>query len=342
MRILFDKRSRYGYDENGEPLFMCVLHRDKVYTGKKAPERCPYCSSKLFSAHYKYDPSGGNGQDTIYYASWEVMHKSKYNETLTYSKAPPLLSIWMKAWTLLKQDQYIMKYYGMERPPKFFLAFNTTNADSLEKAYNEMIDRAIADPHIPAILAVQSETSGNPAQVVDLMRPLEEMQFIEQREEYRRMLGALFGVSPIFQNDNSNGGGLNNDGLQITVTNRATEYDQTFYNEGFLKYISWCLGCNKNRLVLSPSEELDEMSELQRMQLKLDLASKALEMGMDVQFDKKKGTFTFNGNPTKSAPKASPFGMNKFGDMAALSGTPEEVAQGDKGFQKPLNKRPIK
>ena len=43
------------------------------------------------------------------------------------------------------------------------------------------------------------------------------------------LISSFFGVSNVFMNDVS-GGGLNNEGMQIVVTNRALAASQTLYN----------------------------------------------------------------------------------------------------------------
>ena len=59
------------------------------------------------------------------------------------------------------------------------------------------------------------------------------------KEDLRDRICAYYGVSKIFMADNSTSGGLNNEGMQILVTNRAVEMAQNVYNhyeEAVLEY----------------------------------------------------------------------------------------------------------
>lgn len=297
--ILCDKRNRLGRDSEGNKVWFSINDRTKLIKEHQA-KAMKYKDVKgvdLVPAHYQFNPAGlsTQGAERVFYAPWEVYHDSEWNRTLTYSNCPPLIRIWMKVWTLVKMDQYVMQHYALQRPPKFFLVFNTTNATSLEKEYNKMIQRATIDPQIPQIMANESKEQAGGVQVVDLMRPLEEMQFIETRQEYRQQIGAIMGVMPIWHADVSTSGGLNNEGMQITVTNRAIEDGQTFYNDGALRFITKSVGIVNKMYELNPAEELDEVANLQRQAMKIQNAAAARNLGLDVAFDKDTGEFTFSG-----------------------------------------------
>ena len=56
------------------------------------------------------------------------------------------------------------------------------------------------------------------------MDTLEEMQYITVRDEMRQRIASFYGVSNVFMMDTGKSGGLNNEGLQVLVTNRAVEF----------------------------------------------------------------------------------------------------------------------
>ena len=62
------------------------------------------------------------------------------------------------------------------------------------------------------------------------MDSIKEMDYIQVKEDLRDRIAAFYGVSKIFMADNSASGGLNNEGMQILVTNRAVEMAQTIWN----------------------------------------------------------------------------------------------------------------
>ena len=340
MKIIVDRRNRLGRDPSGERLWFSVNDRSHLVkeTEAKANDYKDKKGVKLFPAHYRYDSAGTNVGATgvSYYAPWEVCHASEWNSTLTYSSCPPLLRVWMKIWTLIKMDQYVMQNYALQRPPKFFLVFNTTNSQSLEKEYNKMIQRAQLDPHIPQILANESKESAGGVQMVDLMKPLEEMQFIEVRQEYRQQAGAVWGVMPIWHADVSTSGGLNNEGMQITVTNRAIEDAQSFHNDTYLAFISRSIGVTDRVLELNPSEELDEVAELTRQAMKIQNATAMRSLGFNIHLDENTGEFTFSGQaqPLPAAPSfggLGDFGGDEGGDDFGGDSNPEDAFPGETG-----------
>lgn len=339
-RLVVDRMQRFGYDDHGEVL-MCVVCRNERF---RPPSTHCGCGTELVPAFFEHvTGSGAAGGNVKLYAPWEVLHKSFWSPTMTYSSAPPLMSAWMKAYTLLKQDQYIMDYYTRQRPPKVMVVFQTSNADSFEKSYQKAVSERETNPHNPVVLAVQREAGGGAtAEVVDLMRPLEEMQWGAQREEYRKSFGALYGVSPILQSD-VGGGGLNNEGLQFTVTNRAVELSQAHYNDTFLWWLSRTAGARLMTIRLRPSEELDKKVEHELLTAKLMNAQTALSLGMKVEFDEDTGEFLFSGNPVKPADPFSGVGGSSDGFSEEFSGAPMDSLllrdKGDRGFRSPQGQR---
>lgn len=296
VNFISDGQGKLGYNRDGKPVYVCPVHRDVEY---HTPGKCPRDNIKLYKAFYSYEAYGGGGDigksnSKLYYLEGEVIHASKYSPSILRG-FPPVLAIWQKVMILIHQDTYLLDYYGKQRPPKGLLMVNTQNQTSLQKAWQWLLDKAQANPHIIWPLAVQSNsTRGNVGQFINFMNTLEEMQFTEARNEIRRQIGALYGVMPIFQSDTSTSGGLNNESLQITVTNRAVELGQKIYNDKFFPVILDALGVMDWEIKLIPSEERDEMAELQRDAQKITNAQSMLSMGFDVDMDDE-GDFIFSG-----------------------------------------------
>ena len=87
------------------------------------------------------------------------------------------------------------------------------------------------DPHYIPKVGIESSSGRGGVQWVKFMDTLEEMQYISVRDEIRNRMAAFFGVSSIFMIDSGKSGGLNNEGMQILVTNRAVEFGQKVYTE---------------------------------------------------------------------------------------------------------------
>jgi hypothetical protein len=100
---------------------------------------------------------------------------------------------------------------------------------------------------------------------------------------------SVYGVEPVFQGDMSTSGGLNNEGLQVTVTNRAAQYGQNIYNNHFFPELLKAMGVQGFTLKLNPSEEQDEMAKLTRQNQSLFNGQIAIKLGLKAKYDKDTG-----------------------------------------------------
>jgi len=117
----------------------------------------------------------------------------------------------------------------------------------------------------------------------------------------RDRISAFYGVSKIFMADNSASGGLNNDGMQILVTNRAVEMAQTIWNNYVFPFMTQEFGIIDWQLKLPPSEEEDEIAKLRKREIEVNVAASIKNLGFEVDMDDE-GRFTFSKPPP--APKA--------------------------------------
>ena len=306
MRIIADMTGRPGRDEDGQKIYFCVNHRTKYHQGISS---CPDCGKDMMLAFFRSQQPNG---DYIYYGQNECKHRSKYHPTLTYGFSN-IYAVWLKVTTLMNMDSYINTYYGKQRPPRGLLFVRTPNQESLQKMWNWTLDQFKKNPHqIPPIGIEGNDIKGKFVEFIDFMRSLDEMQFTESREEFRRTIGALYSVMPIYQADLSTSGGLNNEGLEITVTNRGIEAGQKPYNKGLYPWLLKQLKIQDYVLVLKPSEEKDEMADEQLMQARMANAQMMQQMGFEVTLNEE-GTFEFEPTevpvePPEPSMNASPFG----------------------------------
>ena len=111
-------------------------------------------------------------------------------------------------------DRFLRLAYHKQRAPRGLLTISTTNFDSLQKAWELLKAETMKDPHsINPLLYEGGKGSG--VQFIDFMQPLSAMQYIDSRNEMRRLILAVYGVTPVFSGDVSTSGGLNNEGNQI-------------------------------------------------------------------------------------------------------------------------------
>ena len=134
------------------------------------------------------------------------------------------------------------------------------------------------------------------------MDSLKEMDYIQVKEDLRDRIAAFYGVSKIFMADNSASGGLNNEGMQILVTNRAVEMAQTIWNEYVFPFMTMEFGITDWQLKLPPSEEEDEIAKLRKREIEVNVAASIKNLGFEVDMDDE-GRFTFKKpDPKPEAP----------------------------------------
>lgn len=287
-RIIMSNDGRYGYSTNGEDIVMaCPHHRNiKVTVPLKDHEQgkkyyCEKCGGQLIQAYVEFKhPSGTN----YYYLKDEVLHMVKDYEHEGYG-VPILLALMPKISILLNQDWYVLALYSLQAPPKGLLVFNAPQ-DSVRQAWNEMQQVKSKHPFGLRPFALD-DFSG-----VSDSKPLveytkfeiqgEEVHLEKYRNEIRRQLGAHWGVAPIFMADMSTSGGLNNEGLQLTVTNRAVEIEQTTINDMF-DWMTNLIGIKDYMVRLNPYKEMDLMAPEKLKELKGRNAGIFKQLGYDVE-----------------------------------------------------------
>lgn len=288
MRIIADKQGNYGYLSNGKKALVCPEHRDLLQAGPKCSKCGLVCVMALYVA---------TGTPTTYYIAGEIWHKNSYRPSMTYG-FPPVLTVYYKARIMIGQDRTALQTTEKQRPPKGMLVFPGTNAESLKKAYQSAVDFVKTNPGTIPILALESNQmngKNSPPQFFDFMRSASEMQLMEQKKEYKETIGALYGVMPIFQADTSTSGGLNNEGQQITVTVRAAEENQNFWNN----FHDWL--CEQNQITdwkirLKAVEEKDKAAEIDLKMKHAVYAQQMKMLGFNIEM-LPDGSFKFSGDP---------------------------------------------
>lgn len=287
MKLIADRSGRPGFGDDGKPIYACVIHRFQP----QKTEKCQ-CGKDNFIAYHVAMNSYAGGKD-IYYFDWEVIHESKFHPSLTYGTPNPF-KVWRKVHALMAMDKFIMDYYTKERMPRSGVIFDTNNIPDLKAQIQEARDKQKQNSAEPLYLGVKRDAGSGPvATVIELMKPLDEMQYIDSREEMRRTIGAAYGVMPMFQGDLSASGGLNNEGLQITVTNQVIETDQILHNR-VLKKLVKNFGITDFTIKLKPHEESDEMAEIQIEIARADHAMRMQQLGFNVKYTPEKN-FEFEG-----------------------------------------------
>lgn len=286
-RLIADKTGRLGFDDDGREAKICLEHREEV----QYSDKCGKCGKQTFRACYV---AANFQQEKLYYTNDEVFHTTKYTKSLTYGW-PMIIPIYQKALSLMYMDSMVLDWYKGRKPPRGLLMVATRSWDALTKAWNWLLKKQETNPNMifPFGVDTPSGQSGKIAEFINFMNNFEEMQYTQTREEMRRTIGAAYGVMPIFEGDTSSSGGLNNEGLQVTVTTRAALKGQDPFNKKLFPWLMKQFGVSDFNYLLNSPEEKDEMAEKQRFQIDVQSAQAMKQMGFDVKYVD--GEFEYSG-----------------------------------------------
>ena len=269
MRIVADKRG-----VRGGRYKTCLIHRDQIKTHAE-DDTCEVCGADLHDVHYVNMAGSGKTQ---YFVEGEVLHVSKYKPSKLYGRSP-VNTMWRQAMTLTAMDNYIYTAYQKRRMPKGIVSVTTDNLESMKSFWKAVDEKMERDPHYVPKVGIESATGRGGVNWIKFMDTLEEMQYIAVRDEIRNRIAAFYGVSSVFMVDSGKSGGLNNEGMQILVTNRAVEFGQKVYTEVLFPRLLKQLDINDWKLTLYPNEEEDEITRLRRDEQELNVAQRMAQLG---------------------------------------------------------------
>ncbi len=304
---------RFVANEKGEiggKWWVCPFHRypeiksedddherelERIY---KDPGHCPECGRKLEEVYYVSIRGGDNSSaPEQFFFKGEIIHASKYSPSLLYGKSP-IVSIWKEGSTLLNMSNYVNEYYRHMRTPKGAMFCTTMNPESMYKKWDEIQERIKVDPHYVPMLALQGDSnSKNQVSYVKFADTLQEMGYEPSKNELRQRISAVYGVTNILMNDTTGSGGMNNEGLQIKVTDRAIEIGQSVWNLKIFPKLLAAFGVSDWDLMLQPAEETDRMKKVQMKTAEAQLAQIMQQMGFKVELDDN-DNFLFSGEAT--------------------------------------------
>jgi hypothetical protein len=264
--------------ERGKGGFVCLKHRNRVH--EHQTELCETCQSELYPVHYV---NRVNGEEQ-YFVKGEVVHFSKYSPSRLYGMSP-IITLWNNVTTLIAMDNYVNSSYTKARMPKGLLAVQTRNMDSMKSFWRGVKEKMEQDPHFIPVMGIESEGGKGSVEWVKFMDSLKEMEYISVKDDLRDRISGFYGVSKVFMNDASASGGLNNEGMQILVTNRAVEMAQTTWNNYVFPFVTTQFGISDWELKLPPSEEEDEIAVLRKREIEVNIAGQIKNLGFEVEMD---------------------------------------------------------
>ena len=280
--MIADSDGRIGYDDKRNKIYVCPRfeHREKRLT----TDKCDRCGAHALKAVCEVNSVYSLGipqPKRVIYGEGEIIWKAgKYKPSLVYGYSP-IYAIWSKAMSLSHMDEYVRKYFDKMRPPRGLLLIGSRNYETFRKSWDALEKKSMEDPYMIHPLLVETEKSGkNMAQWLDFTGSLRELEFIEVRKELRQIIGAAYGVLPLYYGEMV--GGWSQEGLQVTITNRAVKWGQDIIHTAFFKKIAELMGVDDWDLKLVAGEENDKLRDLQTKGTEIENMMKLQQMGFSV------------------------------------------------------------
>ena len=281
--MIADSDGRIGFDDKRNAVYVCPRfeHRDK----RLSKPVCDKCGAKALKALLEVSSVYSVGipqPKRVIYGQGEVIWVAgKYKPGLIYGFSP-IYALWSKIMSLSHMDEYIRKYFDKMRPPRGLLVIQSRNYETFRKAWSSLEQRAIEDPYMIHPLLVESEKGGrNMAQWIDFTGSLKELEFINIRQELRQIIGAAYGVLPLYFGEMV--GGWSQEGMQVTITNRAVKWSQDFLKSHIFDRLALELNIDDWVLRLKPGEEADELRNLEIEAQKIQNHAQLQQMGFSVK-----------------------------------------------------------
>ena len=337
--MIADSDGRIGYDDKRNKIYVCPRfeHRDVRLTEPK----CDRCGAQALKAIIEVNSVYSIGipqPKRVIYGEGEVIWKAgKYKPNLLYGFSP-IYSVWSKAMSLSHMDEYIRKYFDKMRPPRGMLVISSRNYETFRKSWDVLEQKAQEDPYMIHPLLVENDKGGkNPAQWLDFTGSLKELEFIEVRKELRMIIGAVYGVLPFYYGETP--AGWSQEGLQVTITNRAVLWGQDTLKKAFFSKIAKMLNIDDWELQLKTGEETDKLRDLQTDGIEIQNMMMLQQMGFEIT---RTHTGEFNISKNSAMTPDMMFGIGAInGNMnGAGKGVPAPKEQTQSFEGEPNNKRP--
>jgi len=296
MRIVADKRGIRGGKQ-----YTSLL--DRSFRTSDPDETCPKTGLPVIPIQFMNLAGVGAGQ---VYTEGEVIHISKWSPSKLYGRSP-VATLWRQVNTLIAMDNYVYAAYQKRRMPRGVMVIKSSNLETVERTARNIQEHLERDPQYIPTVGVETESGRGGLEYVRMMDTLEELQYIPIKDDIRQRISSFFGVSNVFMNDVS-GGGLNNEGMQIVVTNRALAASQNLYNDKLLPLLIQALQITEWKMSLQPHEEEDEIMTMRRDEMAIRNMMQMKQSGYEASLRDDDGYLHFDYKEAPPAPPMPPEG----------------------------------
>ena len=280
MKPSANKRGKLGTVD-----YTCLLHREWWTQEKNGI--CEHCgNTNLEPVYYFSTKTIGSDVDRAFIKD-EVYHTTKFKKDDLFGFSM-IHTLWPYCLTLLRTIEAAEEYFEHREYPNGLFLIPTKDKKELKLLKEDWEEKTKQRKHYRGFFAFDPQTQAKP-EYVSFFDNFVNSQLLEIRDEARDRVGAAYGVEPIFQGDLTGGGGLNNEGLQITVTLDVVESDQAIWNDevflamrNFLRVTDWTYEFP------NPKEE-DRMAILDEELRKAEVIEKWTSLGYDAQRDSQGG-----------------------------------------------------
>lgn len=281
-------------DENGRIgnfWWACPIHRPphEAAVVKREPGRCPVCSAELQEVFYveKENGSAATRKPKKFYFDHEIVDWAFWYPRLNGKDGlAPTHHVWLKQSILHWMDVYGAAFYdpSSDRYPNKFMVVHTTNPETWERNFKKAEEDAKENPYSQQIMMNEysSESASTPeVQVVDLMNDELLGQDETLKKQYKSDIRGQWDVTDVFDSELEDAGGLNNEGLQLEVTDRGIATRQHDLATGPLDELMKLLGITDYSITFVPPQDEQTTERLD----KVTLGQEAANAGLDARWE---------------------------------------------------------
>lgn len=222
--------------------------------------RCQGCGTHLREVYFaEYGESRKADEMASFYFEEEILtFPWPFPRLNGLDGLSPICHVWLKQLIIDMQDRYASAFYDPEsdRLPNQFMILHTTNPDAWDELLDQAREDAKDDEYDSPVYSMEYTPEANEkpeVQVIDAMPDELLGQNQELRDTYKKDIRRATNISDVHDNDTSDAGGLNNEGLQIEVTDRPTATQMHDYMTGWLDTLAKRLGLEDWQFAFIPS-----------------------------------------------------------------------------------------